>query len=63
MFKKLGELQKKFTDKINNLQFPRPETMIFQNVKINIALIFPEKEKQILYWLNKAILLVVAFVY
>lgn len=63
MFKKLGELQKKFTDKINNLQFPRPETMIFQNVKINIALIFPEKEKQILYWLNKAILLAVAFVY
>ena len=49
MFKKLGELQKKFTDKINNLQFPRPETMIFQNVKINIALIFPEKDKQILF--------------
>lgn len=49
MFKKLGELQKKFTDKINNLQFPRPETIDFPKCENKHSINFPQKEKQILF--------------
>ena len=43
MFKKLGELQKKFTDKINNLQFPRPETIDFPKCENKHSINFSRK--------------------
>lgn len=43
MFKKLGELKKKFKDKINNLQFPRPESIDFPKCENKHSINFSRK--------------------